>query len=208
MKYLNIITQSVLAVAILILFILHFNCNKKCTKQCSNNNTEVSESIKNIKGNVAYVDIDTLVNNYNYYKDLKSKFEQKQKRLESEFENKKQLLNKKGQDLQYKMSKHLILQSEAEQQYAQLQQEGLELQQHGQELTMQLGEEEQVLLNQLMEEITQFLKNNNKNNSVQLILGSKFGGTVLYGNDSLNITKAITSGLNEEYAKKQSTKSK
>ena len=52
----------------------------------------------------------------------------------------------------------------------------------------------------IQEKMNKFLKEYNKNGTYQFILSySVNGGNVLLGADSLDITKEIVSGLNEQY---------
>jgi outer membrane protein len=58
---------------------------------------------------------------------------------------------------------------------------------------------------QVINTIMEYLKKNSSQLNYKYVLGTSFGGNILYANDSLDITKNIVSGLNENY---QETKKK
>jgi outer membrane protein len=71
---------------------------------------------------------------------------------------------------------------------------------------MRFAEEEQVMLRRIQHSITDYLKIYNQNKGFQIILSGTFGGPLLYGNPSIEITQDVIAGLNVEYGKTKTTK--
>jgi outer membrane protein len=72
--------------------------------------------------------------------------------------------------------------------------------------SQQLSEEEQVLNRKLINDIVVYLKDYNKDGRYTYIMSNTFGGNLLYVPDSLNITKDVLKGINEQYAKNKKDK--
>ncbi|MFW6248601.1 MAG: OmpH family outer membrane protein, partial [Bacteroidota bacterium] len=169
MKTYQIVRDIIIIAAISVLFFLFFS-NKKDSAQALQNKDESSllttntdTSLPNIQSTViAYVNIDTLINHYDFYQELRDRFTRKQQKLETEFNQKQQALQEKQKDLEYKWRKRLIMKAEAEKKYNELMQENAQLQQEGQEISMKLSEEEQVLLNKIMDKISSYLNDVNE----------------------------------------------
>ncbi len=58
---------------------------------------------------------------------------------------------------------------------------------------------------QVINAIMEYLRENSAQYNYKYVLGTSFGGNILYANDSLDITGNIVKGLNEKY---QQTKKK
>ncbi len=70
-----------------------------------------------------------------------------------------------------------------------------------QDLTNEISEKQNVMNRQVINAIMEYMKNNSSQYNYRYVLGASFGGNILYANDSLDITKNIITGLNEEYQK-------
>ena len=68
---------------------------------------------------------------------------------------------------------------------------------------MQLAEEEQVAQNKVLNSIMVYLDKLEETGTYQyqFVLGTTFGGNILYADENKNITEAVIKGLNEEYKK-------
>lgn len=211
MKTYQIVRDIIILAAIATLFFLFFS-NQKDTRQTRQSedksaliNTDKDTSLPNIKSTkIAYVNIDTLINHYDFYHELKEQFTQKKQRLESSFNQKQQALQEKQKDLEYKWRKHLIMKAEAEKKYNELMQENARLQQEGQELSMKLAEEEQVLLNRIMDKISTYLNDINEKYQYKIVIARSASSNVLYADPSMNITQSVIKGLNKRYHEEQS----
>ena len=82
MKSISWIVNGVLAVAVIVLFVLHFSTNSTPTKASINDKGGVK---------IAYFEIDSIQNSYEFFKEVKSSLQVK------DMENTKQLTNLKNE---------------------------------------------------------------------------------------------------------------
>jgi outer membrane protein len=200
MKRLSLIMNIVFALALVTLFVLHFT--GLGAKQKHAMDTKIAANIA--QGNdVFYVQIDSVISQFDMANDLSGELERKYKSSEAAFQSKQEAYQKEVNDYQYKMQRGLITRSEAqgiEQQLLAKQQDLYKLQQ---DLTAEITEKQSVTNRQVINAIMEYLKSHSTELNYKYVLGTSFGGNILYANDSLDITANIVKGLNEEYQKKQ-----
>ncbi len=196
MKNLSLILNAVLIVAVGVLFYLHFS-----TKGSAKPGPARTEGINLVQPDVpiVYVNIDTLLNNYEYFTDMQKDFTDKQSELEAELNNRSRQYEASAMDAQNKVQKGLVTRREAAELEQQLMAEQQSLLQYRDELTMQLQEEEQVSNRKLINAIMEYLKVYNEDQNYQFIFSNSFGDNVLLANEQLDITYIVLPGLNEQY---------
>ena len=196
MKNLSLILNAVLIVAVGVLFYLHFS-----TKGSAKASPARSAGMNLVQPDVpiVYVNIDTLLNNYDYFKDMQDDFANKQSEMEAELNNRSRQYEAGAMDYQNKVQKGLVTRREAAELEQQLMQEQQSLLQLRDQLTMQLQEEEQVSNRKLINALMEYLKEYNTDQNYQFIFSNSFGDNVLFANDQLDITYTVLPGLNEKY---------
>jgi outer membrane protein len=206
MKKLQLVLNAVLALAIIVLYILHF------TSAGNKSNPKGIDTLKTISPaneGIVYINIDSVINNYQMYKDLSADFQTKFNNSDNQLKSKQTAFQKKVDDYKYKMGRGLLTRTEAadiEQSLAQEQQNLMNLQQ---QYEGQLAEEQQVANRKVINSIMEYLASLKGEKSYQFVLGTTFGGNILYANENYDITKSVTSGLNETYKKSaEATKTK
>ena len=184
------IVNGVMAVAIIVLFVLHFNSNS----------TPIKSSAMAAGGvKVAYFEIDSIQNSYNFFKDVKAALQAK------DVENAKQLTGLKNafafkyQELQ-KNGQYL---SQAEigarqQELAQLEKNYTNREQ---QLAAEMQEESFKRLQEVKQKIEAFLVSYNKNKEFAYIFSSN-PDLMYYKDTAYDITADIVKGLNAEYKPK------
>jgi outer membrane protein len=184
------IINGVMAVAIIVLFVLHFNSNS----------TPIKSSAMAAGGvKVAYFEIDSIQNSYNFFKDVKAALQAK------DVENAKQLTGLKNafaikyQELQ-KNGQYL---SQAEigarqQELAQLEKNYTNREQ---QLAAEMQEESFKRLQEVKQKIEAFLVSYNKNKEFAYIFSSN-PDLMYYKDTAYDITADIVKGLNAEYKPK------
>jgi len=184
------IVNGVMAVAIIVLFVLHFNSNS----------TPIKSSALAAGGvKVAYFEIDSIQNSYTFFKDVKAALQAK------DVENAKQLTALKNafaikyQDLQ-KNGQYL---SQAEigarqQELAQLEKNYTNREQ---QLAAEMQEESFKRLQEVKQKIEAFLVSYNKNKEFAYIFSSN-PDLMYYKDTAYDITADIVKGLNAEYKPK------
>jgi outer membrane protein len=207
MKKLPLILSVVSFVAVLILYILYFTGGK--SHRISGANTEMIGGSDATGGDIVFIDIDSVLNNYQMYKDYNDEFERKAKISEAELTSKQRIYQKDVNDYQYKVQRGLITRAEDQQIQQQLynqQQTLLKLQQDKQ---LELSEQEQVTVNLVLNSITEYLKEVQPKYNYRYVFANRLvGGSIFYGSTSLDITKEITQGLNEKYSRVKDTPKK
>ena len=196
MKNLSLILNAVLIVAVGVLFFLHFS-GKGSAKPVPAK--AEGRSIVQPDVPIVYVNIDTLLNNYEYFNDMQNDLADKQSELEAELNNRSQQYESSAMDFQNKVQKGLVTRREAAELEQQLLQEQQNLLQLRDQLTMQLAEEEQVSNRKLINAIMEYLKEFNADQNYQFIFSNSFGDNVLFANDQLDITYSVLPGLNARY---------
>ncbi|HRP60346.1 MAG TPA: OmpH family outer membrane protein, partial [Vicingus sp.] len=109
MKNTSIILNIVLAIAIAILYYLHFSCAASCDSTIENEvatTVETEEAVPlgeiNTTSNVGYINIDSLQDKYKLYEALIQKLKAKQTKYEAEISTKMIAFEKKVKDFQQK----------------------------------------------------------------------------------------------------------
>ncbi len=194
MKNLSVILFVALFTAVAALFILHFTSDNK------NDKSDIPDTPAMVTDQgIAYVNIDTIIFNFEMFFDRREELLGKQKNAETQLTTKGNQYERGAKDYQEKVNKGLVTRAaaaEMEQALLQQQQELINLRD---QLQSDLIEEEQVMNRQIMDYITRFLEENHSQYNYQYILGKSFGSVVLYGNEALDITRKVLDGLNEKY---------
>jgi len=198
MKKLSLWLNVVLIIAVAGIYFLHFSGNKTIKSDVSEDGTE---QIIDRDYAIAYVNIDTLVRNYNLFVDKSDELTQKKNESEAELQIQSKSFEKEVRDFQEKAGKGLITRTKAQQLQQELAQKEQQLYAMRDNLAMQLSEEEQVMYRQVLSEVMDYLEEYNKDYNYKYIFSNSFGGQLLYTDKSLNITNDVLIGLNEKYEK-------
>lgn len=192
-------TLSVLA-ALVAATVLFASCNANAGAAAVEQAPQESQTAA--AGSIVYIQMDSLINQYDMFNDLKSEIEAKVQAIDDDLRKKGNALEKSVQDFQNKLNKGLLTRSQAETQ----QQELIEREQSLRNLTAQkqleMQEEEAVMIRKVMDAIQTYLTEYNKTHNYALILTTSAStNTVIVGNPSLDITADVLTGLNAEYIK-------
>lgn len=153
-------------------------------------------------GSIVYVQIDSLVNKYDMFNDLRGEFEAKWSGVQADLQSKGKGWENEVSDFQKKLDKGLFTRAEAEERNRVLSNKQSELQNLSSQKQYEMQEEEAVLFNKVMESIREYIAKYNETKKYALILTSNNStNTVLCGEASLDITEDVLEGLNSEYVK-------
>lgn len=182
-----LLVSAVTAIGVL----LASGCKQKDAAGTQNQSAEAKD--------IVYVELDSVIANFNMAEDLTTSLQDKQKNSEAELTSKSQAFDRDVRDYQNKAQKGLITRAtaaEMEQTLSQQQQNLLALRD---EMAYKLNEESLVAQRQVLEYITQYLIEYNKTHHYQYILAKQFPGPVLLSDTTLDITADVTAGLNAKY---------
>lgn len=197
MKNLSLVLNVILLIAVGVLYVLHFTGGEK-----NEAITEVRASVGTSSAlrQLAYVNSDSLLQNYDYFKDKANELEAKRAKLEAEYTNRAQGLQNEINDFQRNVQNMTMAQARAvEENLTQKQQNLIRYQQT---LQQELMNDENLVNNELYDNVANYLEEYGRKNNLQLVLTYTKGSGVLYANDSLDITQEVIVGLNAEYNKK------
>ena len=200
MKNLSLIINAILAVAVIVLFILVLNIKSKCT------DTKVATKMDLIsKGKlpIAYINIDSLLSNYQFAKDANEQLIKKQEDSRLTINQQARELQTEMGEFQRKLDNNAFLSRErAEQEQARLQKKQQDLQALDGKLSQQLVQIQQKMSEQLRDTINKFIKEYNKVPKYEMIISNTSSDNILYADKEYNITAEVTKLLNERCAKK------
>ena len=186
---------TVLTTAVAVVSVLTACSNNKTSTESTATKTTVASDEK-----IVYVNSDSLLTKYEYFKDLKSKMETKGKAAETDLAAKQQAFQREVQQYQQQQNTLPADQRAAtEQRLGRKQQELQAYQQNaGAALQNEQAKEQELLYNKVAE----YLKGYAKTKGYKMVLTySKGNSAILFADESLDVTSAVIVGLNEAYAK-------
>lgn len=166
-----------------------------CSKQAPQTAENASDTQK-----IVYVNSDSLLNEYEYFKSIRNQFEEKSKKAQAD-------LNAKGTAFQREVAQYqqqansmsADQRAATEERLARKQQE---LATYNQNASNALANEEAAENEKLYEKVSVFLKKFAKEKGYKMVLTySKGNSSILYADESLDVTKEVVAGLNEAYKK-------
>ena len=152
------------------------------------------------KETIVYVNSDSLLNKYDYFKDLSKRLEEKGKASQADLQGRGQAFQREVAEYQKNAATLPADQRQAtEQRLARKQQE---LQGYSQNAGAEFQNEQAAENAKLYDKIADFVKVYAKEKGYKLVLTySKANPTVLYGDPSLDVTLDVAKRLNDAYAK-------
>jgi outer membrane protein len=192
MKNLSLIINAILAIAIGVLFFLHFrDCKSATTKSIAASSPSGSAA----GSTVAYIDMDSLEANYGYYKDKKVAFEKEQKGLETSLMSGQESLQREVYAFQQKAQ--TMTQSDGEQAQQALMDKKNKLEQQRDDGAQRLQSELAAINTEVYGKIDSVLQDYNKEHKYAYVLSYVKGGSILYRDKGLDITADIVALLNQ-----------
>lgn len=156
---------------------------------------------------IAYVLIDTLTNQYEYYKEVSDNFKKKQENAEATIDEKGKSFASQVQEFQRKVQANSLTQQQYETEQARLQKLQQDIEGLQARLSNSLQEEYQKELQALTDTIKNFTKAYAEEKGYAFILCKSSGiDNVLYGAPQYDVTSEVVAALNKRY-KKDSKKS-
>ncbi|HYK75702.1 MAG TPA: OmpH family outer membrane protein [Daejeonella sp.] len=171
------------------------SCNKEQPKQTASETDKKAESI-------VFVNSDSLLNNYEYFKSVREQFQDKSKKAQVELNNKGTAFQREVAAYQQSAAGLSAEQRAAtEERLARKQQE---LAAYNQNAGNALANEEAAENEKLYNKVADYLKKHAKSKGYKLVLTySKTNPNLLFADESLDVTKEVVTGLNEEYKKEK-----
>jgi len=197
MNKISIIVNSVLAAAVVALFVLFFTAKPGCCKKSA-----APQQV--LEGNlpIAYINIDSILSQYTFAQEAQEKLMSKQEDARLKLSTKARTLQAEMADFQRKYENNAFLSQErAQSEYQRLQRKEQELQELEQKLTNDILLENQTLNLQLADSLMAFLKDYNADGRFQVILNNQGKDNVLMAAEGMDITEDVVAGMNARYSK-------
>jgi outer membrane protein len=198
-----VISHIILFVLLVYLFVKFYSIN---TIIQNTSNTLSSpkdlQTFNKAKCRIAFINTDTLLENFNYFQNELKRFEEKKRKIENQLQIQAQALEKEFMAYREKGKQGLLTADEIEQTEYKLSMKNENLMRQRDEMLSKLLDEEKELNNKVFDLIENFLAEyNQKKNQYDLVVGYSKGSGVLYGSPSIDITKEVLTGLNERMQK-------
>lgn len=199
MKIFNLVSNIVIIVAFILMWVLH---PKAAESKHDHDSAESTSECGNLP--LAYVNIDSIIVNYQEAIDLNEELMAQQEEARTSLTAKARNLEGEMVSFQRKVENNgFLTQERAQSEQQRLIAKQQQLEQEQQKISNELGLKQQDLNEQVLEAITDYVKEYNKDGKFEMILTQTGGiGTVLFSKQSYNITSDILEALNEQYSKK------
>lgn len=195
MNKIQIIIDSVLAAAIVALFVLFFALRPKAAPE--NAEAQETEVLP-----VAYLNLDSVLLNYQFAIEANDKLMSKQEDARLKLNTKANTLQREAADFQRKLENNAFLSRErAESEQQKLIKKQQELQQLEAKLTNEIMLQNQELNLQLADTLNTFLAEFNADGRFQIIFSNTAKDNILQAAEAYDITAEVIEGLNARYKK-------
>ncbi len=194
----NYIVNGVLAIAIIILFILFFKSNKSDTEISSKDLSVLLND--SIALPIGYVNVDSLLINYNFAKDLNESLLRKEESTRATLNQRQNQINSAAQEFERKLRNNAFLSQErAQQEQDRILQMNQEYQQLADRLSQEFMLEQQRLNIQMEDTIKVRMLEFNRTKNYEIIFSNISTSTLLYAKDKYDITDEVVQFLNNKY---------
>lgn len=191
MKNVSLALNGILVVAVAVLYYLHFSSGSK-SASTSSEGSGIPTDIK-----IAYINSDTVLKYYDFFKSNVEKLEAKGKKLDQDLQNRAQSLQNDITAYQRNYGSMTIGQAKAVEEDLGKKRQNLELYQRS--LEQQLMEEQAKVNEELYLKVTDYLKSYAKEKELQVVLKYNTNSDLLYGGSAIDVTQDVIKGLNELY---------
>lgn len=204
MKSIQSILLVILAVAVAVLYVLHFRTAKP-KEPASRAVTKDSGAISDQHLRVAYIDLDTIQKYYEFFKLKNDDIEREKARYDNQIQSD---LNKLERDrVEFLKKGQAITQVDAEKFQQEYQTRYQQIGQRQQTLQGQHLENQAKAIDEIQKRINEYLKDYNKEGKYNFIFSTQEGNPTLYFKDTaFNITSEVLKGLNDTYKQSKAKK--
>lgn len=194
----QIVIDSVLAVAVIALFVLFFTQKPKQSEVVTSENMPVAES--NLP--IAYLNLDSVLTQYQFAIDASDRLMTKQEDARVKLNTKARTFQSEAADFQRKVENGAFMSRErAEAKQQELMKKQQDLEELEAKLTNEIMQENQKLNMQLADTINNFLREFNADGRYQMIFANAGKDNILQAADGYDITAEVVAALNARYKK-------
>ncbi|GAA4781627.1 hypothetical protein GCM10023231_06530 [Olivibacter ginsenosidimutans] len=177
------------------------SCNNPAGKTASKTGSD-STATAATDGSIVYVNSDSLLANYTYFKDMQTKLQEKAKKTQEELQAKGNAFQREVADYQKNAATMTADQRKSTEERLARKQE--ELGKFNQNANQSFANDEAQEQEKLYNKVSDFLKAHAKEKGYKFVLTySKGNPGVLFADERLEITKEVVEGLNAAYKKEE-----
>ena len=192
------VLSALALLGVIVLFILHFTGRPAANAPARAAATRTTASGNLTAGaRIAYIDIDTLEANYEYFKAKKEDFTKRQAALEGELERSARALQAEANALQQKAQAGTLTQAEGEAAQKRLMSGQQNLENRRQSMAAQLMKEQDAFNTDLQKRLDEWIAEYNKDKAYDFVLSYSKSGSILYADKGLDITADAIAGMND-----------
>jgi len=171
-----------------------------CNQNKTGDKSTSSAAAISANGGIVFVNQDTLLSKYEYFKDMTKRLEDKNKSATGDVDSRRQALQREVAD--YQKSANTLSADQRSTTEQRLQREGQEFQSYQQNAAGQFQNEQSSEQQKLYEKVALFMKDYAKAKGYKMVLTFQKGNTnVWYADPGLDVTTDVVKGLNDAYAK-------
>ena len=191
-------TLSAIAVAALAFGITSCNNQPQANDTKETKKPAAATATSSSQENIAYVEIDSIMNQYTYWKEVTKILEAKEKNIQKTLAGKQQALQQAAANFQRNVQANKYTQEQAQQIQAGIQKQAADAESLQQRLGAEYQKEVSNYNNALSDSVHNYLKSFNKDKKYVMIL-AKSGDNILYADEACNITSDVVKGMNKAY---------
>jgi outer membrane protein len=173
-----------------------------CNQNKTADKSTASAAAISATGGIVFVNQDTLLAKYEYFKDMTKRLEDKNKSATSDVDSRRQALQREVAD--YQKSANTLSADQRSTTEQRLQREGQEFQSYQQNAAAQFQNEQAGEQQKLYEKVAGIIKDYAKEKGYKMVLTFQKGNTNLwYGDAGVDVTPDVLKRLNDAYAKEK-----
>lgn len=161
-------------------------------------------SIADLK--VAYIHTDSVINNFEFFKERSAEIADKGKKYESELSNRARGFEQEVANFQQSANSMTMNQARAKEE--ELVKKERNLVSYRDNLMQELSADESKLYNDVYDRIQTYLNSYAEENNLEMILSYTRGGGVWYAKGNLDVTNSVIEGINSQYKETKTTAEK
>lgn len=191
-------TLSALAVAALAFGTTSCNNQPQANDTKETKKPAAATATSSSQENIAYVEIDSIMSQYTYWKEVTKILEAKEKNIQKTLAGKQQALQQAAANFQRNIQANKYTQEQAQQIQAGIQKQAADAESLQQRLGAEYQKEVSNYNKALSDSVHNYLKSFNKDKKYVMIL-AKSGDNILYADEACNITSDVVKGMNKAY---------
>ncbi len=174
-----------------------------CNQQPQQNDSKASDNSSatqagNTAEKIAYVDIDSIMSQYAYWKDVTKLMKEKEANIQKTLSGKQQALQQAAANFQQNVQANKYTQEQAQQVQAGIQRQAQDADALQQRLGSEYQNEVAKYNKALSDSVHNYLREYNKDKKYAIIL-AKSGDNILYADKAYDVTNEVVKGLNKSY---------